>query len=73
MNSPVQIDPEILSGTPCFAGTRVPVRTLFDVIANGQTVDDFLHGFPTVERAQVQAVLELARDRVIASAIAAAR
>lgn len=64
MDSPIQIDPEIMSGTPCFAGTRVPVRTLFDVLADGGTVDEFLHGFPTVERSQVQAVLELARERV---------
>lgn len=47
-----------MSGTPVFAGTRVPVQTLFDYIEGGETVDDFLDGFPTVKKSQVVAVLE---------------
>ena len=61
---PVKIDPEIMHGTPCFTGTRVPVRTLFDALAHGRTVDDFLAGFPTVTREQVSSVLEMAAELV---------
>ena len=43
--NPVRIDPEVMSGTPCFAGTRVPVRTLFDVLETGHTIDDLLTGY----------------------------
>ncbi len=56
--SVVKIDPEIMSGTPCFAGTRVPVRTLIDYIEGGDTLDIFLEQFPTVSRAQAVAYLE---------------
>jgi len=60
MDTPVRIDPEILGGTPCFAGTRVPVKNLIDYLSRGRTLDDFLEGFPTVTRDQVIRVLELA-------------
>ena len=53
-------DPARLGGAPCFAGTRVPVRALFDTLRHGRTVGDFLEGFPTVERWQAEAALELA-------------
>jgi len=43
-------DPEIMHGTPVFRGTRVPVRTLFDYLEGGETLEDFLEGFPTVSR-----------------------
>jgi uncharacterized protein (DUF433 family) len=56
--SVVKIDPEIMSGTPCFAGTRVPVRTLFDHIEAGDSIDVFLKDFPTVSRKQAIAFLE---------------
>jgi len=56
--SSIAIDPEILSGTPCFSGTRVPVKSLFDYLARGRTIDYFLEQFPTVERHQVADVLE---------------
>jgi len=69
---PVHVDPDILGGTPCFAGTRVPVRTLFDVLEKGHTLDDFLTGFPTVAREQALAVLELAKDKVLATPAPAA-
>jgi uncharacterized protein (DUF433 family) len=49
----VTSSPDILGGTPVFAGTRVPVQTLIDYLEGGETIDDFLVGFPTVQRAQV--------------------
>jgi uncharacterized protein (DUF433 family) len=60
----VQIDKEILGGTPCFAGTRVPTRSLFDHLKLGYTVDGFLEQFPTVKREQVEALLEQAGVQV---------
>jgi uncharacterized protein (DUF433 family) len=53
-NSVVKIDPEIMSGTPCFAGTRVPARPLIDYLEGGDSLDDF----PTVSREQAVAVVE---------------
>ena len=70
-NSPVQSDPEILSGTPCFAGTRVPVKNLFDYLARGRTLDYFLSQVPTVTREQALAVLDLASRKVAQPAPAA--
>jgi uncharacterized protein (DUF433 family) len=49
---------DIMSGTPVFAGTRVPVQNLIDYLEGGETIDDFLDGFPTVKKSQVIAVLE---------------
>jgi uncharacterized protein (DUF433 family) len=57
-NSVVKIDPEIMSGTPCFTGTRVPVRSLLDYIEGGDTLGEFLEQFPTVSRKQAVAYLE---------------
>jgi len=62
---PIAVDPEILSGTPCFSGTRVPVKNLFDALAKGRSLDYFLEQFPTVEREQATAVLEIARERLL--------
>lgn len=64
----VHIDPEILGGTPVFAGTRVPVHSLFDYLEGGETLDEFLHQFPSVKREQALAALEMARDSVLSSA-----
>lgn len=61
-------DPEILGGTPVFQGTRVPVQTLLDYLEGGETLDDFLDGFPGVGREQAVAFLEMARDALLASA-----
>ena len=58
--SVIRVDPEILSGTPCFAGTRVPVQTLMDYLKGGDRLADFLDDFPSVTREQVDAVLEIA-------------
>ena len=65
---PIKSDPEIMGGTPCFAGTRVPIRNLFDYLAGGDSLDEFLRQFPTVEREQAIAVLEIARDRTLSPA-----
>ena len=51
-------DPEIMGGTPVFCGTRVPVQTLLDYLEGGETIGDFLAGFPSVTREQVIAFLE---------------
>lgn len=63
-NSVVQVDPEIMSGTPCFAGTRVPARTLIDYLEGGDTLDGFLEDFPTVSREKAVALLEEASERL---------
>ena len=69
MTKPLIIcSPDIMGGTPVFAGTRVPVQTLLDYLEGGETIDDFLEGFPTVSREQVVAFLEEARDRMVAAA-----
>ena len=64
----VHTDPEILSGTPVFVGTRVPVQSLFDYLEGGDTLDEFLRQFPSVQRHQAIAALELARESVLTSA-----
>lgn len=64
----VMVDPEILSGTPVFASTRVPVRTLLDYLEGGESLDDFLEQFPTVSRQQAVAFLEQASERLLAKA-----
>jgi uncharacterized protein (DUF433 family) len=66
--NPIRVDPEIMHGTPCFAGTRVPVQNLFDALEHGRSVEDFLEGFPSVSREQAIAVLELARGHVLSLA-----
>ena len=60
----VTCSPDVMSGTPVFAGTRVPVQSLIDCLAGGETIDNFLEGFPTVTREQVVAFLQEASDRV---------
>lgn len=55
-------DPEILGGTPCFRGTRVPVAGLFDYLVGGDSLDQFLDCFPSVKREAAVAVLEEARE-----------
>jgi len=61
----VHTDPEILGGTPVFVGTRVPVRILFEYLAAGDSVEEFLDAFPSVRREQAVAVLGLAEDLVM--------
>lgn len=55
----ININPDILGGTPVFKSTRVPIETLFDHLESGLTVDDFLEDFPTVRKEQVKQVLEM--------------
>ena len=50
MSDAITCDPEVMHGAPVFRGTRVPVKTLFDYLENGESLDDFLAGFPTVSR-----------------------
>lgn len=68
MSSVIKIDPEIMSGAPCFAGTRVPIQNLMDYLEGGDSIDEFLDGFPSVSREQVIAFLEEAKDRMLAAA-----
>lgn len=58
----VHSDPEILGGTPVFVGTRVPVKSLYDYLEAGDSLDEFLDSFPSVSREQAIAALELARE-----------
>lgn len=66
----VSRDPEIMSGALCFAGTRVPVKHLFDYLEGSSSLDDFLEDFPTVSRQRAIAVLEAARTTLAADAAA---
>ncbi len=62
----VRSDPEILGGTPVFVGTRVPAQSLFDYLEGGETLEDFLEGFPTVARELAIQVLEEAKYLLLA-------
>ncbi len=69
MSTPiVTSSPDVMSGTPVFAGTRVPVQALIDYLEGGETIDDFLTGFPTVAREQVIAFLDDATARMVPKA-----
>lgn len=61
-------DPEIMGGAAVFPGTRVPVQTLLDHLEAGESIDDFLEGFPSVTREQVIVFLEAATERLVAAA-----
>ena len=60
-------DKDILGGIPCFAGTRVPVKNLFDCLQDGQSLEEFLDDFPSVTRRQAEELLEKATDLVVVS------
>jgi uncharacterized protein (DUF433 family) len=60
-------DPDILGGTPVFPGTRVPVQNLIDYLSAGDDLDEFLADFPTVRREQAEALLERAKEALLAS------
>lgn len=64
----IQRDPEILGGTPVFAGTRVPVHTLIDYLKGGETLEDFLDGFPSVSRMQAEAFLQMVLESALEEA-----
>lgn len=61
----VSIDPEIMSGTPVFAGTRVPIQNLFDYIEGGDDLAEFLDDFPSVSKEAAVAVLEMAKKSLM--------
>lgn len=64
----ITVSPEILGGTPVFAGTRVPVQTFMEYIKAGESIDSFLEGFPSVKREQLIALLEEAESRILSTA-----
>ena len=66
--NPIRIDPEIMHGAPCFAGTRVPIQNFFDDLQGGHSVEEFLIDFPTVTHEQVNALIELAKSRLLPDA-----
>jgi uncharacterized protein (DUF433 family) len=61
----ISSSPEVMGGTPVFTGTRVPVQTLLDYLKAGESINDFLDGFPTVNREQVVAFLEEAGKQLV--------
>jgi uncharacterized protein (DUF433 family) len=65
MATVVSRNPKILGGTPVFAGTRVPVESLFDYLAHGRTIDYFLEQFPSVQREQIEALLDEAKTHAL--------
>ena len=67
----VEVNPKKMSGTPVFRGTRVPIRNLFDCLEDGESIERFLDQFPTVTREQVSGVLELSKERLLESEVAA--
>jgi uncharacterized protein (DUF433 family) len=64
-NSLITVDPEILGGTPVFAGTRVPVKTLFEYLEDNYSLDEFIECFPTVSREMAHRVLEQSKDALL--------
>lgn len=64
-NNLIEISSEILSGTPVFKNTRVPIKTLIDYLSVGETLADFLDDFPTVTQEQAISVLKLAQETLI--------
>lgn len=68
MSKVVSQDPEVLGGEAVFTGTRVPVKSLFDHLEAGDSIEEFLEGFPSVKRDQVITLLEEAREHALASA-----
>ena len=70
MEKPViSCDPAVIGGTPAFAGTPVPVQTLLDYLEAGDSIHDFLDGFPSVSRDQGVGFLEQAKDRLVAAVV----
>lgn len=65
MERPINIDKEILGGTPVFSGTRVPIKNLFDYLEGGEGIAEFLEDFPSVKKSQVDAVLQMSHQLLI--------
>jgi uncharacterized protein (DUF433 family) len=68
MESVITCNPKVLGGTPVFAGTRVPVESLFDYLRHGRTIDYFLEQFPRVRREQVESLLDEAKVKTLSRA-----
>lgn len=68
MQDAITRDPEVMHGVPVFRGTRVPIQTLFDYLENGDSLDEFLEGFPTVSREAAVQVLEESKQLLLARA-----
>ena len=66
INEVVWVDPERMSGEPCFRGTRVPVQILLDHLEGNANLDEFLDGFPSVTREQAIQFMELAKETLLA-------
>src|SRR6267142_6520783 len=62
----IWINPQRMSGAPCFYATRVPIKNLFDSLASGESLEEFLEDFEGVSREQAEAVLELAGSHLLA-------
>ncbi|UMR31874.1 DUF433 domain-containing protein [Massilia sp. MB5] len=69
----IQCNPQIMGGTPVFAGTRVPLKNLFDYLSGGENLDSFLEDFPSVSRANALAALEMAHESLVDHAPSARR
>ncbi|MCD4694627.1 MAG: DUF433 domain-containing protein [Bacteroidales bacterium] len=67
LNNIITIDPEIVSGTPVFSGTRVPVKSLFDYLSTGETIETYLEDFPYVDKSQVLELLKIASKLFIST------
>jgi uncharacterized protein (DUF433 family) len=65
----ISVDPEVMSGTPVFAGTRVPIQNLFDYIEGGENLSEFLDDFPSVTKEAALAVLEMAKKSLISEIV----
>ncbi|HEY5392925.1 MAG TPA: DUF433 domain-containing protein [Hanamia sp.] len=66
---PINIDPETMGGTPVFTGTRVPIQALFDYIETGETLNEFLENFPSVEKEFAIQVLQMAGKSITSEKI----
>jgi uncharacterized protein (DUF433 family) len=65
LDSAIWVNPRRMSGTPCFLGTRVPVQSLIDLLEGGETIDEFLHLYPSITRDQVLVVLDFANSQLL--------
>ena len=64
MEKVINVDKEILGGTPVFVGTRVPIKNLFDYLEEGETIAEFLEDFPTVKKGQVERILKISQKLI---------
>jgi uncharacterized protein (DUF433 family) len=65
LNEVIWVNPQRMSGAPCFRDTRVPVQSLIDFLEGGETIDQFLQLYPSITRQQVLTVLDLANDQIL--------